>query len=357
MLKVRVVLLLPGGSRVGRAGRLPARGRARTRPISQRPSGPGTTTARPGAAPTRCPAQAPVPADADRARAGRRDRHRPRRARPAAHAGPAADSWTRSPTRPALRSSGSTSSQDLDRARLAAETDRLRSALLTSISHDLRTPLASILGSAAVWPATGIILDDEARRRTARHDPGGGRAPEPLHRQPARHDAAGVRPAPAHSALADLSDVIGAALQRAREDPRRPPGRGRSRSPSCRCCGIDMVLFEQVLFNLLDNAAKYAPAGSVIRLRARRDGEAGADARSSTRASAFRRPTSNGSSTSSIACTAADRRRAGTGPWPCDLPRLRRSHGRHDRRGKPARTGPAPCSPSACRSPAQPCSP
>ena len=37
---------------------------------------------------------------------------------------------------------------DLDRARLQAETERLRAALLTSISHDLRTPLASILGAA-----------------------------------------------------------------------------------------------------------------------------------------------------------------------------------------------------------------
>src|SRR5690348_3263349 len=37
---------------------------------------------------------------------------------------------------------------DMDRVRFAAESDRLRSALLTSISHDLRTPLSSILGSA-----------------------------------------------------------------------------------------------------------------------------------------------------------------------------------------------------------------
>jgi two-component system sensor histidine kinase KdpD len=37
---------------------------------------------------------------------------------------------------------------DLDRAKLNAETDRLRQALLTSISHDLRTPLAAIIGSA-----------------------------------------------------------------------------------------------------------------------------------------------------------------------------------------------------------------
>jgi two-component system, OmpR family, sensor histidine kinase KdpD len=36
---------------------------------------------------------------------------------------------------------------------------------------------------------------------------------------------------------------------------------------------LDVVLFEQVLFNLLDNAAKYAPAGSRIQIRAYRDGD------------------------------------------------------------------------------------
>src|SRR5690606_17151360 len=37
---------------------------------------------------------------------------------------------------------------DVDSARLAAEADKLRSALLTSISHDLKTPLSAILGAA-----------------------------------------------------------------------------------------------------------------------------------------------------------------------------------------------------------------
>ena len=49
--------------------------------------------------------------------------------------------------------------QDIDRARLAAETDRLRAALLTSISHDLRTPLASILGSASSLVTHGQEFD------------------------------------------------------------------------------------------------------------------------------------------------------------------------------------------------------
>ena len=54
----------------------------------------------------------------------------------------------------------------VDRARLAVETDRLRSALLTSISHDLRTPLASILGSAT---SLSGALDDATREALARN--------------------------------------------------------------------------------------------------------------------------------------------------------------------------------------------
>jgi two-component system sensor histidine kinase KdpD len=39
--------------------------------------------------------------------------------------------------------------EDMDRVKRTVETDRLRSALLTSISHDLKTPLAAVLGSAS----------------------------------------------------------------------------------------------------------------------------------------------------------------------------------------------------------------
>src|SRR6202000_2939362 len=49
--------------------------------------------------------------------------------------------------------------EDVDRARLAVETDRVRAALLTSISHAPRTPLASILGSATSLSTHGETLD------------------------------------------------------------------------------------------------------------------------------------------------------------------------------------------------------
>ncbi len=53
--------------------------------------------------------------------------------------------------------------EDVDRAKLLAETERLRSALLTSISHDLRTPLASILGAASSLETYQAQLDDAGR--------------------------------------------------------------------------------------------------------------------------------------------------------------------------------------------------
>ena len=64
--------------------------------------------------------------------------------------------------------------------------------------------------------------------------------------------------------------------RRQRAAPRRQDPRSgiesRSSSPrTCRCSTLDAVLFEQVLFNLLDNAAKYAPAGTTIRIQSWRD--------------------------------------------------------------------------------------
>jgi len=160
--------------------------------------------------------------------------------------------------------------QDLDRARLAAESDRLRSALLTSISHDLRTPLASIMGSASSLASEGITLGPDSRRELARTIQ---EEAERLNRfignllDMTRLEAGPLQPS---LGLADLSDVVGATLQRAGKilGAHRVEVDLQTDLPMLR---IDMVLMEQVLFNLLDNAAKYTPADSVVRLCAWRD--------------------------------------------------------------------------------------
>jgi two-component system, OmpR family, sensor histidine kinase KdpD len=161
--------------------------------------------------------------------------------------------------------------RDLNQARLRAETDQLRAALLTSISHDLRTPLASILGSAtSLATGHGEALDDATRQTlldTIVEEA------DRLNRfignllDMTRLESGALRP---RASLTDLSDVLGAALSRASRILAHHEI-DLDLSADLPLVSLDVVLFEQVLFNLFDNAAKYAPAGSLIRVTAARD--------------------------------------------------------------------------------------
>ena len=161
--------------------------------------------------------------------------------------------------------------EDVDRARLVAETDRLRAALLTSISHDLRTPLASILGSATSLAANGDLLDAATRLDLARNIQD---EAERLNRfignllDMTRLEAG---PLPLRTTPVELSDVIGSALRRASKVLAAHRTEVRLQ-PDLPMLDLDDVLFEQVLFNLLDNAGKYAPAGSLVTISAWQEG-------------------------------------------------------------------------------------
>ncbi|HEY0182958.1 MAG TPA: ATP-binding protein, partial [Rhodopila sp.] len=157
--------------------------------------------------------------------------------------------------------------RDLHLARLQVETDRLRSALLTSISHDLRTPLASILGSATSLRSQDAVLDQSTKEALL------GTIIEESDRlnrfignllDMTRLESGALKP---RTALIELSDVIGAVLRRAAKilAAHRVEVDLPANLPML---ALDMVLFEQVLFNLLDNAAKHAPAGSLITIQA-----------------------------------------------------------------------------------------
>ncbi|HEX4111157.1 MAG TPA: sensor histidine kinase KdpD [Stellaceae bacterium] len=160
---------------------------------------------------------------------------------------------------------------DIAGARMTAETERLRSALLTSISHDLRTPLASIIGALTSIRSYGDSYDKAARDElmaTIQAEA------ERLNRfignllDMTRLESGAVEFKPA---LVDLGEIVGTALQRAHRllaDHRVEI----DLAPDLPMLRLDYLLFEQVLFNLLDNAAKYAPAGTVVAVRARRDG-------------------------------------------------------------------------------------
>ena len=157
-------------------------------------------------------------------------------------------------------------------ALINAETERLRSSLLSSVSHDLRTPLAGIIGSATSLLQTGAYLgaekgrelllniQEEAERlsrlvhnliETTRLESGSAR----LKKEP-------------HS----IEDVIGASLERMAKGL---AGRQvRTEVPEdLPLVPLDALLMEQVFSNLLDNAVRYTPPGTTLEISARLHGE------------------------------------------------------------------------------------
>jgi two-component system sensor histidine kinase KdpD len=161
----------------------------------------------------------------------------------------------------------------MDRVNRTLETDRLRSALLTSISHDLKTPLAAVLGAAGTLRDLTDALDDaqKADLLATIIDES-----ERLNRFIAnlldmtRLEAGAIVP---NASLHDVGEVLGSALRRATKmlAQHRVEVDLAADLPMLH---VDPVLFEQVLFNLLDNAAKYAPAHSTIRIQSWRESEA-----------------------------------------------------------------------------------
>ena len=156
--------------------------------------------------------------------------------------------------------------EDIDRVKRTAETDRLRSALLTSISHDLKTPLAAVLGSAGALRDHSKAFSDDAKAEllTTIIDES-----ERLNRFIAnlldmtRLESGAVVP---NAALHDVGEIVGSALQRASKILLKHHLEVEI-GPDLPMLKVDAVLFEQVLFNLLDNAAKYAPAETIIRIQ------------------------------------------------------------------------------------------
>jgi len=160
----------------------------------------------------------------------------------------------------------------LERVRLArkaqstqvrAETESLRNALLSAISHDLRTPLATIVG------ASSSLVEDTGRLTPPAKEELSRTIYEEAQRMAslannildmARLDAGKVS---LNFQWVPLEEIVGSVMARLRRRLEAHPV-GVTLAPDLPLVRLDAVMMEQVLVNLLENAAKYTPSGTRI---------------------------------------------------------------------------------------------
>jgi two-component system sensor histidine kinase KdpD len=158
--------------------------------------------------------------------------------------------------------------RQLASTRLQAETERLRAELLASVSHDLRSPLSTIIGSAESLVAYRARLSAEDQDALARDIALEGQRLDRYIQNLLDMTRLGHDGLQLPREWIGLDELLGAAVARLRRQASAPvvdvhlePG-----LPFVRVHG---PLLEQALFNVLDNAAKFSPPGAPIEVRVR----------------------------------------------------------------------------------------
>jgi two-component system sensor histidine kinase KdpD len=162
--------------------------------------------------------------------------------------------------------------RDLQAERVAAETERLRTALLSSVSHDLRTPLAAIIGAADSLDSYGDRMGSEDRHALLDTVRSEGERLDRYIQNLLDMTRLG------HGALVlerdwiGVDELIGSAIGRLH---RNHPGTAFSVhvEPGLAPIHVHPALIEQALFNVIENAAKFSPPEVPVAIDARRDGE------------------------------------------------------------------------------------
>lgn len=152
-------------------------------------------------------------------------------------------------------------------ARLEAERERLRSALLSSVSHDLRTPLASITGAASALEQPDGAIDPGKRAALLRTIVDESARLSDLIANlvfATRLEAGGVALA---KEWTTVEEIVGVGLARHREELASRPFRVRL-SESLPMIRVDNAMLPHVVHNLVENALRYTAAGTPIEVSA-----------------------------------------------------------------------------------------
>ncbi len=160
----------------------------------------------------------------------------------------------------------------LESARVEGETERLRTALLSSVSHDLRSPLAAVIGATTSLAAYGEGMP-EADRRTLL---------ESIRSEAERLDRyiqnlldmtrLGSGALKLQRDWIELDEILNSAISRLRKlyPDREVQLDVEAGLPQLY---VHPALVEQALFNILENAAKFSPPGAPVAVTARRSGD------------------------------------------------------------------------------------
>jgi two-component system sensor histidine kinase KdpD len=162
--------------------------------------------------------------------------------------------------------------EQTQRALVQVEAERVRSSLLSSVSHDLRTPLAVIAGSASSLLESGDAQTAETRRELLQTICDETNRMAILIENVLRMTQLQSGAIAPKKQWQPLEEVVGSALGRLGKALADRPVATRI-PPNLPLLNFDGVLIEQVLINLIDNATRYTPPGTPVDILASVEGE------------------------------------------------------------------------------------
>ncbi|MDA8091753.1 MAG: sensor histidine kinase KdpD [Nitrospiraceae bacterium] len=162
--------------------------------------------------------------------------------------------------------------QEAQQALIRAEAEALRSTLLSSVSHDLRTPLAAITGAATALLERDIELSQQARQELVRTIQEEAERLNQIIKNVLDMTRLEAKAINLKKEWQSIEEIVGVVLNRMSE---RLKGRQINVNvpADLPLVPFDPLLIEQTLMNLMDNALKYTPAGTPIDLQAGMEGE------------------------------------------------------------------------------------